>query len=298
VIEWHIEIIFKGEFRVYRSGLILEGGGMRGVYTAGVLEYFLENDLYFPYVIGVSAGACQGSSYIARQPGRNRKVTIDYVTHQDYISYRNLFLKRELFGMDFIFDKLPNELVPFDFESFNNAAETFLIGTTDCITGEPVYFEKNDVPVDILKIIRASSTLPFMAPAIEFQGKILMDGGIADPIPIRKAMADGVQKRVVVLTKPKGYRKKKSSFSWLHRYVYKDYKGLHTALENRYKMYNETLDYIEALEAKNEVIVIRPSMDLKVGRVERNPDKLASLYEVGYEDAKEKFSQLNDWIGA
>ena len=282
---------------MFSSGLILEGGGMRGVYTAGVLEYFLENELFFPYVIGVSAGACQGSSYVARQPGRNRQVTIDYVQHRDYISYRNLFLKKELFGMDFIFDKLPNELVPFDFETFNNATERFLVGTTDCITGEPVYFDKNDVPEDFLKIIRASSTLPFMAPAIEFQGRTLMDGGIADPIPVRKAKTDGVLKNVIVLTKPKGYRKKKSSFSWLPRYVYKDFKGLHTALETRYKMYNETLDYIEELEAQGEIFVIRPSKDLKVGRVERNPDKLTKLYEVGYEDAKENFALLNNWLG-
>lgn len=283
---------------MFSSGLILEGGGMRGVYTAGVLEYFMENELFYPYVIGVSAGACQGSSYVARQPGRNRQVTIDYVKHPDYISYRNLFVKKELFGMDFIFDKLPNELVPFDFNTFNNAAERFLVGTTDCITGEPVYFDKNDVPeVDFLKIIRASSTLPFMAPAIEFRGKTLMDGGIADPIPLRKAMADGVKKNVIVLTKPKGYRKKKSSFSWLPRYVYKDFKGLHTALETRYKMYNETLDYIEELEAKKEVFVIRPSKDLKVGRIERNADKLTQLYEVGYEDANESFHVLKDWLG-
>ncbi|MBT2695166.1 patatin family protein [Bacillus sp. ISL-55] len=282
---------------MYNSGLILEGGGMRGVYTAGVLEHFLENELFFPYVIGVSAGACQGSSYISRQPGRNKQVTIDYVKHQDYISYKNLLLKKELFGMDFIFDKLPNELVPFDFETFNSAAEKFLVGTTDCITGEPIYFDKNDVPKEFLKIIRASSTLPFMAPAIEFQGRTLMDGGIADPIPIRKAIADGVRKNVIVLTKPKGYRKKKSSLSWLPRYVYKEYKGLHTALETRYKLYNETLDYIEELEAKKEVFVIRPSKNLKVGRVERNPDKLTQLYDVGFEDVKESYGELKDWLG-
>jgi predicted patatin/cPLA2 family phospholipase len=282
---------------LFSSGLILEGGGMRGVYTAGVLEYFLENETFFPYVIGVSAGACQGSSYVARQPGRNRQVTIDYVQHRDYISYRNLLLKKELFGMDFIFDKLPNELVPFDFETFNRATERFLVGTTDCITGEPVYFDKNDVTEDFLKIIRASSTLPFMAPAIEFQGRTLMDGGIADPIPVRKAKADGVLKNVIVLTKPKGYRKKKSSLSWLPRYVYKDFKGLNSALETRYKMYNETLDYIEELEARDEVFVIRPSKDLKVGRVERNPEKLTQLYEVGYEDAKDRFEILKEWLG-
>lgn len=281
---------------MYSSGLILEGGGMRGVYTAGVLEYFMENDLYFPYVIGVSAGACQGSSYVARQPGRNRQVTIDYVSHQDYISYRNLLVKKELFGMDFIFDKLPNELVPFDFDTFNSAAETFLVGTTDCKTGEPVYFNKNDVPDDFLKIIRASSTLPFMAPAIEFQGRTLMDGGIADPIPIRKSQTDGVLKNVIILTKPKGYRKKKSSFSWLPRYVYKEYHGLNNALETRYKSYNETLDYIEELEAKQEVFVIRPTQNLKVGRVERNSVKLTQMYDLGYEDAKQSFHQMDDWL--
>lgn len=283
---------------MYTSGLILEGGGMRGAYTAGVLEYFLENDLFFPYVIGVSAGACQGSSYISRQPGRNKQVTIDYVTHRDYISYKNLFLKKELFGMDLIFDKLPNELVPFDFETFNGASEKFLVGTTDCYTGEPVYFDKNDVPDDFLKIIRASSTLPFMAPAIEFQGRTLMDGGIADPIPIKKAIADGVRKSIIVLTKPKGYRKKKSSLSWIPRYVYKEFKGLHTALETRYKLYNETLDYIEALERKNEVLVLRPSADLKVGRIERNPEKLTKLYKIGYEDAKANYQRILEFAGS
>jgi predicted patatin/cPLA2 family phospholipase len=283
---------------VYNSGLVLEGGGMRGVYTAGVLEYFLEKQLFFPYIIGVSAGACNGASYVSRQTGRNRQVTIDYVKHRDYISYRNLFLKKELFGMDFIFNKIPTELVPFDFETFNSAAEKFLVGTTDCITGESVYFEKNDITQDILKIIRASSTLPFMAPAIEHQGKILMDGGIADPIPIKKAQVDGVQKNVVILTKPKGYRKNKSSFTWLPHYVYKEFKGLNKALETRYKLYNDTLDYIEELESKNKVYVIRPSRNLKVGRVERNPEKLTQLYEVGYEDAKQDYERLVDWVSS
>jgi len=281
---------------MYNSGLVLEGGGMRGVYTAGVLDYFLEKELFFPYVIGVSAGACQGSSYVSRQHGRNRQVTIDYVKHPEYISYRNLFLKKELFGMDFIFDRLPNELVPFDFTTFNSSTDKFLIGTTDCMTGEPVYFEKNDYPEDVLKLIRASSTLPFMAPAIEFQGRTLMDGGIADPIPIRRAIQDQVKKNVIVLTKPKGYRKKKSSFSWLPKYAYKEYTGLTTALATRYRLYNETLDYIEELEAKEEVLVIRPSRSMKVGRAERNPAKLTELYNLGYEDAKTGFDNTMQWI--
>ncbi|WP_210366628.1 patatin family protein [Bacillus sp. REN3] len=282
---------------MYSSGLVLEGGGMRGVYTAGVLEYFMDNNLFFPYIIGVSAGACNAASYVSRQPGRNRQVTIDYVNHRDYLSYRNLFLKKQLFGMDFIFDKIPNELVPFDFQTFKHSPEKFLIGTTDCLTGQPVYFDKNEFPDEILQIIRASSTLPFMAPAIEFHGMTLMDGGIADPIPIRKAMDDHVEKNIIVLTKPKGFRKKKSSFSWVPRYAYKQYRGLTTALENRYKFYNETLEYIEELEAKKDVIVIRPSEDYSVGRVERDPVKLTHLYEQGYKDAQDAFKRIVEWVG-
>lgn len=281
---------------MYSSGLVLEGGGMRGVYTAGVLDYFLEQKLYFPYVIGVSAGACHGSSYVSKQHGRNRQVTIDYVKHRDYISYRNLILKKELFGMDFIFEKLPNELVPFDFTTFNSSTDKFLIGTTDCLTGEPVYYEKSEFPADVLKLIRASSTLPFMAPAIEFQGKTLMDGGIADPIPIRKAMNDKVNKNVIILTKHRGYRKKKSSFSWVPKYAYKQFTGLTSALETRYKVYNETLDYIEELESKKEILVIRPSRTMKVGRAERNPVKLTQLYELGYEDAKKEYESMLEWL--
>ncbi|MEH7444882.1 patatin family protein [Bacillus sp. JJ1122] len=281
---------------MYKSGLVLEGGGMRGVYTAGVLDYFLEKELFFPYIIGVSAGACQGSSYVSRQHGRNRQVTIDYVRHPEYISYRNLFLKKELFGMDFIFDRLPNELVPFDFTTFNSSTDKFLIGTTDCMTGEPVYFDKNDYQEDVLKLIRASSTLPFMAPAIEFQGRTLMDGGIADPIPIRKALSDKVEKNVIVLTKPKGYRKKKSSFSWVPRYAFKHYPGLVSALTTRYQLYNETLDFIEELEEKEELLVIRPSISMNIGRAERNPVKLTHLYELGYNDAINGYERIAEWL--
>jgi predicted patatin/cPLA2 family phospholipase len=281
---------------VFNSGLILEGGGMRGVYTAGVLENFMEKQLFFPYVIGVSAGACNAASYISRQVGRNQRVTIGYVDHPDYISVKNLLLRKELFGMSLIFDKIPNELVPFDFETFNDAKEKFIVGTTDCVTGEPVYFEKENHTKDMLTIIRASSSLPFMSPAIQYQGRQLMDGAISDPIPIQKAISDKVNKQVIVLTKTKGYRKKKSNFNRLANYFYKDYKGLVERLEIRYQIYNETLDYIEKLEAENRVFVIRPEYDFKVGRVERNPIKLTRLYEQGYEDAEHQYQKLVKWL--
>lgn len=279
-----------------KTGLVLEGGGMRGVYTAGVLEYFLEKQLFFPYVIGVSAGACNAASYISRQHGRNQKVTIGYVNHPDYISYKNLFLKKELFGMDLIFDKIPNELDPFDFQTFANASEEFVIGTTDCHTGEPVYFNKDSYARDILTIIRASSSLPLMAPVINFAGKILMDGGISDPIPIKKAINDGVEKCVIVLTRNRGYRKKKSSLSKLTKYFYGEYSGLIKAIENRYQVYNDTLDLIEQLEDEGKVFIIRPVQELQVGRVERNRVKLTQLYEQGYDDASRLYNELEERV--
>ncbi|MCK6256606.1 patatin family protein [Fictibacillus sp. KIGAM418] len=279
------------------TGLVLEGGGMRGVYTAGVLDYFMDKELYFPYVIGVSAGACNATSYLSRQRGRNRVVNIDFVRHPEYISYKNLLLKRKgLFGMDLIFDEIPKKHVPFDFEAFERATERFVIGTTDSETGLPVYFEKADHQEHILTVLRASASLPFMAPVIEYHGKKLLDGGVADPIPVKKAKADGNKRNVIVLTQNEGYRKRKTKMEWLARRVYQSQPGMSDVLLNRYKHYNETLDYIEELEKKNEVFVIRPKQKLDVGRAERNPVKLHALYERGIEDAMNVYEQLEEWL--
>lgn len=283
---------------MYPNGLILEGGGMKCIYTAGVLEYFMEKNRYFSYVIGVSAGACNAASYLSRQPGRNKAVMIDYVQHPDYISFRNLMQKRELFGMDLIFDQIPNQLVPFDFETFHTAPEKFFIGTTDCLTGQPIYFEKNENPNDALTIVRASSSLPFMSNGVSYKGRLLMDGGISDPIPIRKALADGVEKPVIVLTKHRGFRKKPSRISKTSRYFYKEYMGLTHALEMHWQLYNEQLDFIEQLEQEGKVFVIRPSADSKVGNAERNPDKLEQFYNQGYSDAQHAFEAMENWLEA
>ena len=286
----------KGCHQMFESGLILEGGGMRGVYTAGVLEYFMEKNLYFPYVIGVSAGACHATSYLSRQQGRNRAVTIDYLSHPDYISIKNLLFKKELFGMDLIFDHIPNNLVPFDFDSFHIGKEKFVIGTTDCHTGQAVYLEKNGTPSDILSIVRASSSLPFMAKPVQFNGRTLMDGGIADPIPLQKALADGVGKAVIILTKQKGYRKKKSFFTKGYRYFYKEFPGLNNALEIRWKRYNDTLELIERLENEGKVFVIRPSNDHDVSRAERDIARLENLHSQGYEDVCAVYGELSNWL--
>jgi len=279
-------------------GLVLEGGGMRGVYTAGVLDVFMENNLLFPYVIGVSAGACHGTSYISNQMGRNKRVNTEYLSHPDYLSYKNLVRKKQLFGMDLIFDTIPNELDPFDFETFFESEQQLMIGTTDVMTGKPVYFDKNDFVEndDLLKIVRASSSLPLMAPIVEFNTYQLLDGGIADPIPLKKSEMDGYHKNVVILTRNEGYVKKKSRSSWLLNRQFKEYPNLAKAVADRHSVYNDQIAYIEEQERKGNVFVIRPTQKLVVGRIERNRERLVNLYEQGYEDAKKQIEALQEFL--
>ncbi|HSP21534.1 MAG TPA: patatin family protein [Planococcus sp. (in: firmicutes)] len=280
-----------------KSGLILEGGGMRGVYTGGVLEKFLEEKMFVDYIIGVSAGACNASSYVSRQTGRNHEVTIGYVHHPDYISVKNLLLRRELFGMNLIFDEIPNHLVPFDYMNFNNAAEEFVVGTTDCMTGEAIYYKKHEHADDILSIVRASSSIPLMARPVEYHGRLLMDGGLADPLPIRKALEDEVTRPIIILTKEKGYRKKKNSFARLVPAFYRQFPGIIKSLEDWAIRYNTTMELIEKMEAEGTVLVIRPSKYFKMSGMERDVGKLTELYDQGYKDTEEMMDVISRFIG-
>lgn len=279
-----------------KTGLVLEGGGSRGVFTAGVLRYLMENNIYIPYVIGVSAGACNASSYVSRQIERNKQATIDYVDHPEYLSLRNWWKHRQLFGMDFIFDKLPNQLVPFDYNTFNKAEEEFIVGTTDCQTGETVYYNKSERANDMLTILRASSSLPLVAPIVHYDGRDLMDGGITDPIPIKKAINDGNKKNVVILTRNRGYLKKPQSFNWYLKKKYGHYHGLIQAIEQRHQIYNESIHFLMEEEKKGNVFIIAPTEKMNVGRVERNKAKLTYLYDQGYQDTRRLSDSLNEFL--
>ncbi|KKB42510.1 patatin-like phospholipase family protein [Bacillus thermotolerans] len=277
------------------TGLILEGGGMRGLYTAGILESFMEQDLYFPYVIGVSAGACMAASYLSRQPGRNKEVNIGFAGDKRYLSFRNFITKRELFGMDFLFEEIPERYVPFDYETYKNSPEKFVIAATDCTTGEAVYFEKDQHADHLTTLLRASSSLPFIAPSVAYDNRLLLDGGIVDPIPVKKAQNDGYKKNIIVLTKPPGYRKqppgRMSSFI-----KSKKYPVINKLLATRYKLYNDTLDYIYSEEEKGNVFIIQPSVAMPVGRVEKNKEKLERLYELGRQDAQSQMEKLQRFL--
>lgn len=278
------------------TGLVLEGGGMRGVYTSGALQFLMEKNIYLPYVIGVSMGACNAANYVSRQPGRNRIVNIKYVNDKRYLSYRKLITRGELFQMGFIYNELPKILEPFDYKTFYENKIKCVLVATDCITGEALYYEKNDLGEDYMKVLQASSSLPFIAKPVRFRGRILMDGGMSDSIPIRRSMQDGNAKNIVILTQPEGYRKQPESAARLARLRYPRYKGLCAALAGRHANYNETAEYVEQLRKEGSVFVLRPKEDLNTSRVETNQAKLYEVYDIGYKDAEEHFEELMEFL--
>jgi predicted patatin/cPLA2 family phospholipase len=279
-----------------KVGLVLEGGGFRGVYTSGVLRFFMDKGLYIPYVIGVSMGACNGASYISRQPERNRIVNTRYINDHRYMSYMRLLTGGDLYGMDFIFDTIPNSLVPFDFKVFSENKDIFITTVTDCEKGEAIYYEKSGFGRDYHMILRASCSLPFVAKPVRYRGRVLMDGGLSDPIPILKSINDGNKKNILILTQPKGYRKGPSRLSKLVRFKYPRYRGLHRLIRERHLRYNETMDLIDRLEKEGDLFVIRPYNSIEAGRVERNKDKLFSSYDRGYMDASSCCRELMAYI--
>ncbi|WP_264184026.1 patatin-like phospholipase family protein [Bacillus shivajii] len=270
---------------------------MRGVYTGGILEYFLENNLHFPYIVGVSAGACNASSYISKQKGRNKAVTVGYAGHPDYLSIKRLIKNGELFNMDLIFDQIPNKENLFDYDKFFNSKQKFYIGATDCLTGETIYYEKHELGEDLNKILRASCSLPMAAPIIEHDKRPLLDGGTSDPIPINRSIIDGNDKHVVILTQCDGYVKKPvKRGKWWFKRKYRDYPGLIDVVENRSKTYNDSLEKVRQLEKEGKAFVFRPDDLREVTRIERRKERLQALYDHGYEQAKKRFDELISFL--
>ncbi|MDV4150056.1 patatin family protein [Clostridium sp. AL.422] len=274
------------------TSLILEGGGMRGVYSAGVLDLLLDKGINIKYCIGVSAGACNCVSYISKQKKRNYRVNINYINDKRYLSVRNLIKTGSAFGMDMLFNLIPNELEPFDHETFIKSGTKFFVGATNCETGLPEFYQINDFNKDGYESLKASISLPFVAKVIEYDNKKLMDGGIAAPIPIQKAIDDGIEKHVVILTQHKGYKKSKTKIMPVIKRKYKNHTGLISAMENRYKIYNDTLDLLDRLEEDGKCFIIRPSRPLEVSRFEKDKNKLEDIYNRGYEDAKALSDEL------
>lgn len=263
------------------TGLVLEGGGMRGVFTCGVLDAFMKHDLYFQYVVAVSAGACNGMSYISRQPRRARFSNIDLLSKYDYIGLRHLVTQGCIFDQKLLYDKFPNEYVPFDFDTYFSSPSTFEIVTTNCLTGLPAYLTELQNKQRALDIVRASSSLPFVSKIVEIDQIPMLDGGITDSIPVIRSMATGHHKNVVILTRNKGYRSSERDRKIPH-FIYKKYPRLRVALSRRVAAYNEQLELVDQLEAAGQIVCIRPQDPVEVGRMEKDTAKLERLYQEGY----------------
>lgn len=273
---------------VIDRGLVLEGGGLRGQYTAGVLDAFLDAGIDFPYIVGVSAGASIACSYVSRQRGRNLEIVERFRNDPRYLSFRNLLTKGCLFGMDFIYDEVPHRHVPFDFAAFERSPSRFVTVCADIGSGEAVYYGKD---ADHLTVLRASASLPFLSKPVRYDGRELLDGAIVDAIPLAKAKSEGYARNVVVLTRPAGYRKEEES-TLPARIVYRNYPALVEALGLRVRRYNEAMELVEAEEAAGTVLAIRPSRDLGVGRTEKSVAKLRALYDLGLEDGAAAATRL------
>lgn len=274
-----------------QAGLVLEGGGLRGVYTSGVLDAFLDAGIEFPYIIGVSAGVCNAVSFISKQRGRSAKINIEHCQDKDYYSFRNIVKTGGIFNEDMMFEKMPHKLYPFDYNTYRKCYHKLIAGTTDCMTGQAVYYELDDLK-NQYEIVKASSWLPFVSKMVSVHGRKLLDGGIADSIPVEKSIADGNEKNVIILTQPAGYRKKESSSNRLAGVIYRRYPNLVEALTTRHEHYNRTLELIEQLEQQGKAVVVRPSEDLGLSRLERNPEKLLHACRLGYRDGKEMVERI------
>lgn len=263
------------------TGLVLEGGGMRGVFTSGVLDAFMKHGVYFRYVVAVSAGACNGMSYISRQPRRARLSNIDFLTQYGYIGWRHLLTQGCIFDQELLYDKFPNEYLPFDFDTFFQWSATFEMVTTNCLTGQAEYLTESKDRQRSLDIVRASSSLPYVSKIVKVDDIPMLDGGIVDSIPVMRAMETGHPQNVVILTRNKGYRSKERDRKIPH-FIYKNYPRLRVALSRRVAAYNEQLELVERLEELGKIVCIRPQRPMEVGRMEKDTDKLERLYQEGF----------------
>ena len=253
---------------------------MRGVFTSGVLDAFMKHDVHFPYTVAVSAGACNGMSYMSRQPRRARISNIDYLARYQYIGIRHLVTQGCIFDRKLLYDKFPNQLLPFDFDTYFKYADGFEMVTTNCLTGKAMYLSENQDRQRALDVVRASSSLPFVSKIVEVDGIPMLDGGIADSIPVQHAIDMGWQHNVVVLTRNKGWRDMGKDRKI--PYLYKNYPRLRVALSHRHRAYNEQIQLVDDLEAAGKITCIRPIRPLEVGRIEKDTDKLERLYEEGF----------------
>ncbi len=278
-----------------KTGLVLEGGGLRGIFTAGVLDFFLEKNIEFDGCIGVSAGSCHACSYLSKQYKRAFNVSVDYLDDKRYCSMHSLITTGDLFGVDFVYGEIPNKLNPIDNEAFMKSRTRFQAVITNCRTGEAEYPDVKDFRTDTV-YIRASSSLPFLSKMVKINGKLYLDGGVSDSIPIKKSIENGNTKNIIIMTRDKKYRKKQSKLGKISAIRYKKYPKFVELMNTRFSRYNEILEYIYELERQGKVFIIQPETSLNLGRIEKNREKLTNVYNIGYKEAEKRYSAMMEYL--
>lgn len=287
------------------GAIVLEGGALRGVYTSGVLDVLMEHDLYFSAVYGVSAGALNGLSYVSRQIGRSAQINLSYVRDPRYLGIGQLIKNHSAFNFDFMFGELSERLVPFDYGIFFASAQKYIAVATSCRTGQAAYFQKTQLGDEIFRAAVASSSLPFLAKPMDVGGEFYYDGGISDAVPAEKALQDGHEKVIAVLTHPRGQRKAlplplppEHSLALVYRRAFSQWPALQKALLQMDDRYNKQMDRLDRLEDAGKVFVIRPQKAVNVSAVEKNTEKLKALYQEGRRDMENALPRLKNYLAA
>lgn len=277
-------------------GLVLEGGAMRAIYTAGVLDVFMEQNIWPDGLMGVSAGAIHGSVYLGNQPGRTIRYYKKYSRHKNFMSFYSLLTTGDLVGEQFCYHDLPDFLDPFDYDTFAKSKTAYYAVCTDLESGKAVYRRCTDLHQE-MEYMRASASMPYVSKIVEIEGQKLLDGGVADSIPLKAFQQMGYDKNIVVLTQCEGYRKRAQK-PWLAKLFYKKYPRFIETLLNRHTIYNQSVLEVEAAAKDGAVFLIRPSEDLKIDRMERDPARLEAQYNLGRKDALAALPALKEWIKA
>lgn len=281
---------------IMKTGLIMEGGAMRGLFTAGVIDVMMEHNFTFDGAIGVSAGAVFGCNYKSHQIGRTLRYNTRFCKDPRYASFRSLIRTGDLYGADFCYSEIPNKLDPFDIDTYKNSAMDFYVVCTDVQTGKPVYKNCTTGDENDIKWMRASASMPMVSRIVEVDGYQLLDGGIADSIPIRKFQQLGYEKNVIILTQPLNYIKEKNKMLPIMRVTMRKYPKVIDAVKRRHDMYNETTAYIRALEKQGKVLVIRPNQPLNIAQVVHDPKELNRVYEIGRAEALHRLDDICQFL--
>lgn len=273
---------------------------MRAAYTAGALDAFMDEGIDIPYVIGVSAGANAGSAYVSGQRERGYRTFVEFAADRRYAGLRTLLRERSWFGMHFIFETLPDEVAPFDYDAFRDSPRVFVVGVTDCATGRPLYYRQHDHDPRwfVRTVMRASCSLPVLSPPVDVESRLCFDGGVSDSIPIERSIGDGNPRNVVVLTRNAGYRKEVQRLGPVSRIALAPYPAIRRAVSERDARYNASLDRLAALKKSGEAFVLQPVRPLVVDRLERDVTKLDALYHQGYNETLDRLPALKKWLSA